>query len=61
MELYVTEPVGWTAVSAAAPGAQVALGALTDATDGNGVRWRRVTITSAAPLVSWSVRFARTP
>ncbi|MHB1313144.1 MAG: alpha-galactosidase [Gemmatimonadaceae bacterium] len=57
--LWLSEPEGWDAESVAAPGAESTLGARrTDA----GVRWRAVTVRSAASrAVSWTVRYRRGP
>jgi hypothetical protein len=52
-EVFLTEPDGWTAESADAPGAAVTLGEVRD-------RARRVTMRgSRAGLVTWTVRYHR--
>jgi hypothetical protein len=52
-ELYLSEPEGWTAVSAEASNATATLGEVRD-------RWRRVTIRAQLGRVMWSVRYRRT-
>lgn len=60
-DLFVTEPAGWEAVAVDVPDGQALLGERTDAPAANGVRWRRVSITSATPAIAWTIRYRRTP
>ena len=59
--LYVTQPAGWELESVEVSDGRAGLGELVTPSEANGLRWRRVSITSAAPFIDWTIRYRRAP
>jgi hypothetical protein len=59
--LFVTEPLGWDAVSVEVGEGRAHLGERLEATTASGIRWRRVVIASMTPSASWKIRYRRVP